>query len=281
MNDNQGQKFVKMDKDKFLEEVLNLVESAKNRGIELRILGSLAVYLHIQNNPICLDLLSKLGRFEGSDQLFTDLDLICYSKQRKEVSKFFEELGFKPDLMVNTLFGNKRLIFYHMNNSYHIDIFVDSLEFSHDIHFGNDTKNGRLSLDYPTISITDLVLEKLQIHEINRKDLVDLFLIFLSHDVSLEPKSKEEINAKHIANVLCDDWGFWYDALINLNKLKDFANNILVNVNLNKEIIDKFNERVDFMIKILNEYPKTKKWIKRSKEGTKKPWYREVDELVR
>lgn len=281
MDINQGDKYVKVNTDQFIIEVLNIIENAKSKGIEIRILGSLATYLHIRDNPTCLEILSKLGRFEGNAQLFTDLDLICYSKQRKEVAKFFQEIGFKPDLMVNTLFGNKRLIFYHPNGNYHVDIFIDKLEFSHDVYFGNDPVYGRLSLDYPTISLTDLVLEKLQIHEINRKDLVDLLLIFLSHNITEKPKSNEEIDAEYISKVLSEDWGFWYDALVNLNKLKEFANKALSTLNIDKELIIRLNEKIDFLIKILNESPKTKKWLKRAKDGTNKPWYREVEEVIR
>ncbi|MEZ0394106.1 MAG: hypothetical protein ABWK00_03570 [Desulfurococcaceae archaeon] len=39
--------------------------------------------------------------------------------------------------------------------------------------------------------------------------------------------------------------------------------------------------RVDRLLKIVDARPKTKNWISRSKVGTRKPWYREVEELVR
>jgi len=131
----------------------------------------LAVYIHIKDDLYCLDLLNKIGRLDGKT-LFTDLDLIGYSSQRKEVAKLMENLGYLPDRMINSMFGNKRMIFYHPNNYYHVDIFYDKLEFSHDVMFGSDPMTERLKLDYPTISITDLVLEKLQINKIIKKILL-------------------------------------------------------------------------------------------------------------
>ncbi|HLI45983.1 MAG TPA: hypothetical protein VKU94_02185 [Geobacterales bacterium] len=272
---------VKLGINDFLKEALFIVEEANKKNIHLRILGALAVYLHIRDNPTALGLLSKLGRVD-KDTLFTDLDLMGYSKQRKDVSKFFEQIGYFPDRMINTLFGNKRMIFYHPKGDFHVDVFFDKLEFSHDVIFGNDPSNGRLSLDYPTISLTDLVLEKIQINKINRKDLVDLLLIFASHDlVTKDTQNHEEINAEYIASILSDDWGFWYDAVNNLNKLKNFANNLGEIQNEYSAYIQKANENIDKLLKIIEEKPKSKNWIKRSKDGVNKPWYREVEEVVR
>jgi hypothetical protein len=52
-------------------------------------------------------------------------------------------------------------------------IFLNKLEVSHILDFDNKPGSGSLELDYRTIS-TDPVLEKLQIPEINRKDLIDV-----------------------------------------------------------------------------------------------------------
>jgi hypothetical protein len=277
---NKETKGIKQDLSEFISEAYRIVEEASARNIHLRILGALAVYIHIKDDHYCIDLLNKIGRLDEKT-LFTDLDLIGYSCQRKEVAKLMKNLGYIPDRMINSMFGNKRMIFYHPNNYYHVDIFYDKLEFSHDVIFGSDPINGRLKLDYPTISLTDLVLEKLQINKINKKDLVDLLLIFLSHDISTNDNEKEFINASYIADILSDDWGFWYDATNNLNNLKNFATEIFSTYQVDENYVKKFNERINALLKIIEERPKTKKWIKRSKDGTNKIWYREVEEIIR
>src|SRR5436853_4006800 len=93
--------------------------------------------------------------------------------------------------MINGFFGDRRLVYYEGADRFHLDIFLDKLEFSHDILFGKKPGNGRLELDFPTISLTDLVLEKLQIHRIGRKDLVDLLVLFLGYAV------KPGVNGDH------------------------------------------------------------------------------------
>jgi hypothetical protein len=38
---------------------------------------------------------------------------------------------------------------------------------------------------------------------------------------------------------------------------------------------------VDLLLKIIEEEPKSKNWMKRAKEGTSKKWWRDVEEIVR
>lgn len=106
-------------------------------------------------------------------------------------------------------------------------------------------------------------------------------MIFLSHEISTNDNGKEYINASYIANILSDDWGFWYDATNNLNKLKEFATEIFSMYEVDENHVIKFNERINSLLKIIDKTPKSKKWIKRSKDGTNKIWYREVKEIIR
>ena len=270
--------FVEMSEEEFAEECISLVKKAEEKGIILRILGALAVYVHTMDDERCREI-HKL-RFGGGTPAFTDLDLIAYSKQYSQVKKFFEEEGFIPDRMVNVLFGKKRLIYYHPQGKYHIDIFFDKLEFSHDVPFGSKPGEGRLDLSSPAITPTDIVLEKLQIHEINRKDLVDLVVLLMSHELS-DKEGRKLINAKYIAKLLADDWGFWYDAKVNLEKLEKFTESLKQEGVLTEQEANAVAEKARALAKALEEEPKTKKWKKRAKKGTSKKWYREVEELVR
>jgi hypothetical protein len=269
-----------MDNDFFLKEALQIVERAKANDICLRILGALAVYISSLDNAECTSLFLSLGRLGEGNPLFTDVDLAGYRKQRKQIVKLFEEMQFKPMGMLNVIYGDKRLIYSHPNGSYSMDIFLDKLEFSHDVSFGKEPSKGRLELSYPTVSLADIVLEKLQIHRINRKDLVDLVVLFLGHDIS-EGSDSKAVDGRYITNVLSNDWGFWYDASMNLGKVKTLVEQFLpigkITDNQSKVIL----ERVDQLSQLLEGASKTKNWEKRSKVGTKKPWYRDVDEVER
>lgn len=266
----------------FIGEVISIIDKAGSRGVVLRVLGATAVYIHTMDKPNSIKIYQYLKRFKGEEVLFTDLDLIGYSKQRSNVINFFEKvLGFKADPYIKALFSARRLVYYHPQNLYNVDVFFDKLEFSHDIDFGNKPGKGRLELDYPTITLTDLVLEKLQIHRINRKDLVDLAVLFHGHGLCDEGDTTKRdcIDADYIASILASDWGFWYDAVSNLNKLANFVSAELSNVDTDASRT--VQERVRALINSIEKKPKSKEWIKRSKIGTSKPWYREVEEIER
>ena len=274
----EGIHFVEMDEESFVKECVDLLKKAQEKGIVMRILGAMAVYIHSGNNARLREI--HRMRFGEGVPMFTDLDLMAYSKQMNDIKKFFESLGYKPDRMINILFPGKRLIYYHPEGKYHIDVFFNKLEFSHDVPFGDSPGKGRLELSFPAISPTDVVLEKLQIHHINRKDLVDLIVMFLSHELS-DRDGDGLINKKYIAKLLADDWGFWYDAKENLEKVKGMASTLVKEGILKEDEAQIVVKKVDELIRAIDEEPKTKNWEKRAKKGTKEKWYREVDEIVR
>jgi len=274
-------KGIKMSDEEFINEAKTIIDKAQEKGIIIRILGALAIHIHSEHVPRCLELHKNLGRLGEKGPTFTDLDLMAYKKQRKKVKEFFEkDLKFMPDRRINALFGGRRYIFFHPKGAYYVDVFFSKLEFSHDVEFGEEPNKGRLELDYPTITLADLVLEKTQIHEINLKDIIDLIVLFLGHQVGTE-ENKEVINGKYIAKILADDWGFWYDATNNLNKVKHFAEKFFSEGKLTEEEKKTVNERVDILLKMIEDEPKTKAWQKRAKKGTKKIWYRPVEEVIR
>ena len=274
--------FVTFGDDEFLHEARTIVDAANTQGTVLRILGSLAIYAHSLHAPESLTFLHHVGRVREGAPLFTDLDLMGYATQGRSISKVFDGLGFKPDDMINGFFGDRRLIYYEGNNRFHVDIFLDKLEFSHDVLFGKRPGNGRLELDYPTISLTDLVLEKLQIHRIGRKDLVDLLVIFLGHEVREGANDdREAVYAGHIANLLADDWGFWYESTQNLEKTKQILAQFVGESHISQDLATRIRSRIAALERTLQSVPKGRHWEKRAKVGTAKPWFREVEEVVR
>ena len=274
--------FVALGEEEFLRGASQIVDAANSQGTALRILGSLAIYAHSMHVPEGIAFFHRVGRVREGAPLFTDLDLMGYASQGRSISKVFEGLGFKPDNMINGFFGDRRLIYYESADRFHVDIFLDKLEFSHDVVFGKKPGNGRLELDYPTISLTDLVLEKLQIHQIGRKDLVDLMVLFLGHQVKAKPNGdREAIDAGHVANLMADDWGFWYESIQNLQKTRQLLADFIAHERISPDLAARIGDRIAQVERTLQEVPKGRHWEKRAKVGPAKPWFREVEEVVR
>ena len=274
--------FVALAEDEFLQEARGIVETAQARGTVLRMLGSLAIYAHSMHVPECISVFHRVGRVREGAPLFTDLDLIGYASQGRSISTLFESLRFKPDDVINGFFGDRRLVYYEDRDRFHVDIFLNKLEFSHDVLFGKKPGNGRLELDYPTISLTDLVLEKLQIHRIARKDLVDLLVLFLGHEVKpAADGDREVVDGGHIAHLLADDWGFWYESMQNLEKTRQLAGSFTAEGRISRDLLARIESRIGNLEAALRSTPKGRHWERRAKVGTAKPWYREVEEIVR
>lgn len=267
---------VSLSDEEIISEAIRIVEAAEKKGIILRILGALAIRIHSRSLE---ELHKKLRRLGDLDSSFTDIDLIGYSSQKAGIRQLMEkDLSFQISRQFLLLHGKDRLIYYHPQNLYHVDIFFDQLYFSHTISFGKKGK-GRLELDNPTITVTDLLLEKLQIHQINEKDIKDIIVLLRGH--GLGDDEIDKINLHYISTILGDDWGFWMDAVENLKKTIKYAENYAAQSLITEEdfqdVLDKCSRILDF----LEKCPKTKNWEKRAKIGVKEKYWRDVEELYR
>jgi hypothetical protein len=217
----------------------------------------------------------------GTGRSFTDIDLIAYGKERHKVRALMEdELGFQISPQTLLMHGRERLIYRHPSGLYHVDIFFDKLRFSHDIDFGDNPRKGRLSLDYPTIPLADLLLEKLQIHDIAEKDIKDILVLLRSHRLA-EADEDEALNVKYMSRILADDWGFWYDAVQNLKKVRERIDEYLGEGLISEEDARDVTSKVAELLHRIDAEPKTSRWVKRMKEGLNKKWWRDVEEVSR
>jgi hypothetical protein len=264
--------------DTILDDAVRIVSQAQEAGLTVRLLGALAVRVQA---GVHVDLFYRLDRLGSAGSAFTDIDIVAYSKQRSNLHKFLENtLRYKLDQYAVLMHGRDRTVLHHPERKYSIDVFFDKLHYSHEIHFGSSPDNGRLSLDPVTISPTDLVLEKTQIHEINEKDIKDLVTLFASCEVS-DQEGRGKISRKHIGNILADDWGFWYDANSNLEKVAHFARRYKEDGKLDSVLLTTVLARISDLKRTIDETPKTKQWKKREKDGTKKKWWNDVEERSR
>jgi hypothetical protein len=228
-------------------------------------MGGFAIRLHC---PKFDHLYDKLQRKPA-----LDLDLVTYSKFRPQIKKLFIELGYAPmkgmALMFST--GTTRQIYTDEPNNRSVDVFFDRLEMCHTIDFKN-----RLELDNPTITLSDLFLQKAQICKINEKDIKDMMILLREHNVG--DTEKETVNMNFIAKLLSDSWGFWYTTKTNLGKVQEFLGEYKGLTETDRQDI---KSKIEKLIKAIEAEPKSLKWTMRSKIGTSKRWYTEVEELVR
>jgi len=244
-------------------EAMRIVEEGTKRKLHVRLLGAIAFQTHC---PKFNFLTTRLNR------VLSDVDFAGYSGENRHVSGMMKELGYADQPMITALWGDRRTIWDHKTTGLHVDIFFDKLEMNHDISFQN-----RLNIDPYTISLEDMLLEKMQIVHLEEKDTVDTTMLLREHEIG-ETDGPESINAKYIAKLLSSDWGFYYTVTTNLGKVADKLGTYQ---ELKQEDRDDVNAKIQKLLKAINDQPKTLGWKMRAKVGTSKKWYRDVEEVRR
>jgi len=261
-----------------LDDAVRIVDAANQRNVSLRLLGALAISLCSSEFA---DLHASLKRLGNAPRAFTDIDLIGYAKQRVKVREVMEDdLGYVVDQNVLLFRGKERLLYHHPKGLYHLDIFFDRLSFSHEIELGSDPKKGRLQLRYPTISPTDLLLEKLQIHAISQKDLKDVIVLLRAHDLGITDEGRV-INLKHVSSVLANDWGFWRDATTNLRDVVTYAEKYRSENLLPEVDFADVSVKISRILEAAEKEPKTKNWQLRARIGETRQWWISVEDVSR
>lgn len=265
----------------FIQEAEELVEGADKKGLTLRVIGGLGIAIHcIESREFALKL-GRVGTAEAKSQEYSDIDLMAYSYQREKVKAFFAEIGYAKRRATLSSAASERQIYYHPKGWFSIDVFFDKLLVAnHPIDF-----KGRLELDYPTVTITDFLLEKIQMWEaFSEKDLKDCLLLLKTHSVG-EKDEKESIDADYVARLLSEDWGFWYTATTNLEKIQKFLSELenfgpeagispeQISIEDRKAIVEKIGTILDR----INAEPKSFGWKMRAKIGARKRWYNPVE----
>lgn len=163
-----------------MAEATKIITEAKKRQLHLRLLGAIAFQVHC---PKFSFLSAKLNR------ILTDIDFAGYSKERVKVANMMREFGYQDEAGVTALFGHSRMIWDNKSNGLHVDVFLDKLEMNHDIPFEN-----RLDLDQLTISLADMLLEKMQIVQITEKDYIDTMMLLREHSIDENGGAPETID---------------------------------------------------------------------------------------
>lgn len=246
----------------FIEEALSIVKAGAERGIILRLMGAIAVKLHCPDSSHIL---------EGMERSLTDIDLMSYGKFNPKMKGLFTELGYTPNERIIAFYGRDRHIYDNPDKGWHVDVFFDELKMCHNISFRR-----RLELDYPTITPTDILLEKLQIVKINPKDVKDTIVLVREHPVG--EGEKDSIDGPHICGLLSGDWGFCYTVTENLKKIKSFLPEFAV---LTEEDRTNVGGKIQSLLEEIEKVPKSLKWKLRAKVGPKRKWYSEVEEVER
>jgi hypothetical protein len=242
-----------------LDRAIEVIEAASHQGIPLRLLGGLAVrYLCPSFPPRLRD-----------DQ---DMDLASLSRVRSDLTSFLADRGFVPDKQFNALHGHKQMYFLS-EGGWALDVMLDRLDMCHVLDFRERIER----LPY-TLDPTDLLLSKLQIVEVNEKDLQDAIYLLAAFPIRDDEESGT-IGPGRLCQIVCQDWGWWRTVTGNLDRItalppEDRAR--LVPPDAPFDPADQARK----LRREADEAPKSLKWRVRSKIGDRVRWYELPEEVA-
>jgi hypothetical protein len=255
-----------------LAEALRVVDAADKRGLLVRLMGGMAIRAHAPDWP------ARTRRVE------VDLDFATRGRDRGAFYHLLEAEGYTADKRHNALFGGKQAYFVDVPRSRPVDVLVDSLEMCHRFAFGD-----RLAMSSPTLPLAELLLSKLQVVKINRKDVLDALVLLAEHPLGDDdgaPDSREglgTINVPRILSFTSTDWGWWRTVTGNLDTLDQYLAVELtpedLDLNNGREILFQPGAQIAALRSAIDEAPKSTKWRLRAKVGERASWYQDPEEM--
>ncbi len=255
-----------------LAESLRIVEAADARGLTVRLMGGMAIRAHAP------DWTARTRRTE------VDLDFATTSRDRSAFYELLAQEGYTPDRQHNALFGRKQAYFVDTARKRPVDVLVDTLEMCHRLEFGD-----RLGASRPTLPLAELLLSKLQVVRINRKDVLDALVLLAEHPLGEDdgdPDSAHGTGAISLPRILAitsNDWGWWRTVTGNLDKLDQY-----LATDFRPEDLDLGQDRdvhfdpatqIASLRAAMEAAPKSTRWKLRARVGERVPWYVTPEEV--
>ena len=254
-------------------EARAIIDLGNARGVVLRLTGGLAV------RHYAIDL-------EFAEREYSDIDLIGLKRQVAEVGEVFRDLGYVENKHVAVATGNGQLqffvpeagaaavvagalpVFAEVPPSDHIDVFLDSMRMDHQIDFRD-----RLEINTYAIDPADLFLSKLQIVNLNEKDVHDMITLVKDVYVDFQPHPGV-LDLHHVAEVCAADWGLYIDVMNNIDAVVEHV----AEYDLSPRDAARVRRTLELAQDMMTEQAKTLRWRVRARIGKRVRWYSEVEE---
>jgi hypothetical protein len=242
--------------DDVVAEGGRLIGRAAAEGVPLRLLGGVGMRLRAPGE------LAPAFR-----RTYADLDFVTTKKGVGATTGLFRGEGYEAQVAFNALHGGERLLFFDNDHDRQVDVFVGAFSMCHKIPL-----DGRIEVDPVSIPLAELLLTKLQVVQLNEKDVRDALALLHDHEVG--ESDGDRVNSARVAQLCATDWGLWRTITQNLAACRAFADTY--------DVPDRptLDERLDALLGRIEEEPKSRAWRMRAKIGDRKRWYDLPEEVA-
>jgi len=239
-----------------VDEARRVVAEVMRRGAVLRISGGVAFHLRVRDHV-------TLPRAP-----LNDIDLVAPAGTDRRLVRLLSTLGYDGEKAFNAHHGATRLMFWDRARERKLEVFLGIFTMCHQLPIAR-----RLYLEPETIPLAELLLTKLQIVELNEKDLADMHMLLVAHDVG--SADGETINLDLIAELCSADWGLHHTVCRTLDRLGLDPPSYRLSAE-ERTLVD---ARVQRIRQAIDLHPKTLAWRLRSKIGERLIWYVQPEEI--
>jgi hypothetical protein len=225
----------------------------------VRVAGSMGISMHCAEASAAMDAAERRAK---------DIDVVVRHGDRARLRAWLEARGWAVDRDMLVAMEGERFAFRHPESGLDLDVFVERLEFCHTIEL-----ESRWTRHATTLPIEDLLLQKLQIHDLKPADAVDTAIVLATHDVATGEEASddsERIDCEYVAAVLARDWGFHRDATANLERVADTA--------ARDGALRLAPDRAGRLLDAIAAAKKSRGWRMRARVGERMQWWEDVDE---
>jgi hypothetical protein len=230
-----------------LAAAVDIIGAAADAGATMRLLGGIAVYQ-----------IAPSARAGALARAYHDYDVVVPPRQGAAAARVFRDAGYAEDQHFNALHGAHRMIFA-APRGFVVDVLVGTFQMCHRLDLGRGLPGEGL-----TIHAADLLLTKLQIVQIEEKDLLDATALLLD----LPTDGGAGIDVERFVAPLAGDWGFYHTVERNLPRLVAFAGD-----RLDGRQAQTVAASANRLQQAMEAAPKSLKWKMRARVGEKVTWY--------
>lgn len=238
------------------DEAQRVIGLTEDRGLAVRLIGGTAVAHHAHGEqPAALR------------RTCADIDVVVRRSDQRKLRSLLEVSGYVPDQEFNAVHGARRLLYYDHPNGRQLDVFVGEFKMCHQVDLDD-----RLTLDPVTLTPADLLLTKLQVVEVNAKDLTDAASLLLWHEIGDE-RSGDVVGIDRLIDVTSRDWGWFITFTENLARIGQALPELPAT---DAALV---SARATQIGQALEQAPKSVRWRARARIGRHMPWYELPEEV--
>jgi hypothetical protein len=248
-----------------LDEALDLVDAARADGVDVRLVGGLAV-------------LALCAEPRSCRRHHRDLDLVAPRPAAKRLLATFARLGYEENSHVRFASGGAVLQVYrpcaHLGSAGpahaddRVDVYLDAFRQHHTIPLRR-----RLGREPYTVPPSDVLLAKLLRTHVSETDVQDVATLLRDVEVR-DDEAAGTIGRSYLARACARDWGLYHDVTGNLARVAAVADVL----GLGDRGAERVRAAAGGIRAALAAARKGPRWRLRARIGERLPWYDPVDE---